>query len=409
MPKQNKQNIDRKTNKPNPLNTDGGLFNDPVFNRANEVRRDDDVIRSKQRTIYDIDYAVKYFIDTEIQPQIKSDQTLINVPVIFANGEKADNVRRLGYLRDEKGKLQSPLIMLKRNSVQERDTNKTLDVNRQYPGNHFIHKQRYNKRNRYEDLLFPIPQSEPVNSQEIYVIDIPKYVTLEYEMLLWCDFSTQMNDLIDQILPYNRYGWGNEGNKFHVSMGNVAFETVNTVGEDRLVRATVPLTVLGTLLAAQETRVETVRKMYSVKKVSFDVTVDVGDLNIFSTTTIPQAILQYQSNLLSGGTVLINGGGSSTTLDQTAFAYLIALTEKQATWQSATTVTVAAYAKVNPTTFTVATKNEFDIFINGQYLDKATYTWTPSDVAIQTIVFDTATLGYGIDPTDTVIIKGRWQ
>ena len=141
MPKINRNNIDRKTNKPNSLNADGGIFNDPILNRADHVRRDDDVIRSKQRTIYDIDYAVKWFIDNEIQPQIKTDQSLINVPVIFANGEKADNVRRLGYLRDEKGKLQSPLIMLKRNSVQERDNNKTLDVNRQYPGNHFIHKQ----------------------------------------------------------------------------------------------------------------------------------------------------------------------------------------------------------------------------------------------------------------------------
>jgi hypothetical protein len=192
-------------------------------------------------------------------------------------------------------------------------------------------------------------------------------------------------------------------------MGSTSFETVNTVGEDRLVRATIPLTVLGTLLAAQETRIETIRKMYSIKKVSFDVTVDVGDLNIFSTTTIPQAILQYQSNLLSGGTVVINGSGGSTTLDTSGFVYLIAITEKQATYSSSTTVTVSAYAKTNPVTFTVASVNEFDIYINGQYVDKATYTWTPSDVATQTIVFDTNMLGYGVDATDVVIVKGRWQ
>lgn len=409
MPKQNRRNIDRKTNKPNPANTEGGLFNDPIFDRADHVRRDDDVIRSKQRTIYDIDYAIKYFIDNEIQPQIRADQTLIPVPVIFANGEKADNVRRLGYLRDEKGKLQSPLIMLKRNSVQERDNNKTLDVNRQYPGNHFIHKQRFNKRNRYEDLLFPIPDRQPANSQELYVIDIPKYVTLEYEMLLWCDFSTQMNDLIDQLLPYNRYGWGNEGNKFHVSYGSTSFETVNTVGEDRLVRATIPLTVLGTLLPAQETRVDTIRKMYSVKKVSFDISVDVGDLNIFSTTQIPQAILQYQSNILSGGTVVINGSNGSSTIDANTFTYLVAVTEQQATYVSSTSVSIAAYAKVNPITFTIATKDEFDIYINGQYVDKSVYNWTPSDITTQLIIFNTSMLGYGIDPADVVIIKGRWQ
>jgi hypothetical protein len=41
---------------------------------------------------------------------------------------------------------------------------------------------------------------------------------------------------------------------FKQQLGQFAFETVNTVGEDRLVRATIPLTVLGTLLSEQEVR-----------------------------------------------------------------------------------------------------------------------------------------------------------
>jgi hypothetical protein len=89
--------------------------------------------------------------------------------------------------------------------------------------------------------------------------------------------------------------------------------------------------------------------------------------------------------------------------------YLISLTERQATYINSTNVTINAFAAVNPVTTLVATKDEFDIYINGQYIDKAAYTWTPSDVATQTITFNTALLGYGIDPTDTVIIKGRWQ
>ena len=109
MPRLNRQNIDRKTNKPNPNRTEG-LQNDLLLNRAEQVRRDDDVIRSVKRTLYDIDYAIKWYIDNEIQPQIVSQEQMISVPVIFANGEKWDNVRRLGYIRDEKGMLQSPVI-----------------------------------------------------------------------------------------------------------------------------------------------------------------------------------------------------------------------------------------------------------------------------------------------------------
>ena len=44
----------------------------------------------------------------------------------------------------------------------------------------------------------------------------------------------------------------------------------------------------------------------------------------------------------------------------------------------------------------------------GQYIDKAGYTWTPSDVGTQTIEFITGVLGYSLEATDSVIIKGRW-
>jgi hypothetical protein len=401
MPKFNRENIDRKTNKPNPTTTEG-LTPDQLLNRSMQTRRDDDVIRTKQRTVYDIDYAIKWYVDNEIRPQIESNKEIIPVPVIFANGEKWDNVRRLGYLRDEKGMLQSPVIMLKRGSVMERDTQRTLDVNRPQTGNYLTHKARYNKRNQYEDELFPIPTNQPQSSEKIYVIDIPKYVTVEYEMMLWCDFSTQMNALVDQILPYGRFSWGNEGNKFPTAIGQFSFETVNTVGEDRLVRATVPLTVQGTLLSAQESRISTLKKMYSVKKLTFDSVVDV-DVDLFSTTTVPAPILRIAS---TAQTIRVTGA-TTGTLDAATLSYLTELSDQIATWSTSTTVTVSTAAATNPVTGAAATKNEFNVYINGQYIDKAVYTWTPTTTT-QSIVFDTSTLGYTIDSTDTIIINGRW-
>ena len=406
MPRLNRDNIDRKTNKPNPVRTEG-ITDDLILNRADQTRRDDDVIRTAQRTLYDIDYAIKSYIETEMRPQVTADGKLIPVPVIFANGEKWDNVRRLGYLRDEKGMLQSPVIMLKRNSAAERDTQRTLDVNRGDSNNQLVYRSKYNQRNRYEDELFPMPINEPQPSEKIYVIDIPKYVTIEYDMMLWCDFTSQLNDLVDQILPYGRFAWGNEANKFPTTLGQFSFETVNTVGEDRLVRATAPLTVQGTLLSAQETRISTLRKNYSIKKVTFEQVIDVAG-DIFSSTIVPAQILQSQAIISSGGSILVNGGGSTTSINAATFAYLTNLTDQQATYSNTTTVTVAATAAINPVTLLVATKNEFNVYINGQYIDKVVYTWTPSDVTNQTIIFNTATLGYTIDPSDVVIINGRW-
>ena len=45
MPRLNRQNIDRKTNKPDPIRTEG-LTPDLLLRRSEQTRRDDDVIRT---------------------------------------------------------------------------------------------------------------------------------------------------------------------------------------------------------------------------------------------------------------------------------------------------------------------------------------------------------------------------
>ena len=400
MPIFNKQNIDQKTNKPTTIGSPN-----VTLNRSLQTRRDDDVIRSPKRTLYDIDYAIKWFIENDIRPQITADQTLIDIPIIYANGEKWDNVQRLGYLRDEKGMLQSPVIMLKRNSVIERDNIKTLDVNYNPNENVLTYRSKYNERNRYND---PMPNigNQGAAQDKIYIINIPKYVTIEYDMMIWCDFTMQLNDVVEQILPYGRFSWGNGPEKFPTTIGSVNFETINTVGEDRLVRATIPLTVLATLLPESEARISTIKKMYAIKKVVFDTNIYVSS-DLFSTTAVPSNILQMQSHINNGGTAQMFGA-TSGILTADIINYLTSLTEQIATYSNSTTVTVSASAGTNPLTGLAATKNQFDVYINGQYIDKAIYTWTPSNTTSQTIVFDTSILGYTIEATDTIIVNGRW-
>ena len=400
MPIFNKQNIDQKTNKPTTIGSPN-----VTLNRSLQTRRDDDVIRSPKRTLYDIDYAIKWFIENDIRPQITADQTLIDIPIIYANGEKWDNVQRLGYLRDEKGMLQSPVIMLKRNSVIERDNIKTLDVNYNPTENVLTYRSKYNERNRYND---PMPNigNQGAAQDKIYIINIPKYVTIEYDMMIWCDFTMQLNDVVEQILPYGRFSWGNGPEKFPTTIGSVNFETINTVGEDRLVRATIPLTVLATLLPESEARISTIKKMYAIKKVVFDTNIYVSS-DLFSTTAVPSNILQMQSHINNGGTAQMFGA-TSGILTADIINYLTNLTEQTATYSNSTTVTVSASTGTNPLTGLAATKNQFDVYINGQYIDKAIYTWTPSNTTSQTIVFDTNILGYILTATDTIIVNGRW-
>jgi len=151
----------------------------------------------------------------------------------------------------------------------------------------------------------------------------------------------------------------------------------------------------------------TVKKMYSIKQVSFTNFVDItGDL--FGSTQVASNILQAQSFVANGGQLFAQSGNTSIQIGVAAMTYLTNLTDRIATYSNSTTVTVSSFAAVNPVTNTTATKNEFDVYINGQYIDKVVYTWTPSDILSQTIVFDTAVLGYTIDATDVIVINGRW-
>ena len=43
---------------------------DQILNRANEIRRDDDIIKTPKVTIEDVDWALMSFLRDEIKPQI---------------------------------------------------------------------------------------------------------------------------------------------------------------------------------------------------------------------------------------------------------------------------------------------------------------------------------------------------
>ena len=301
--------------------------------------------------------------------------------------------------------LQSPLIILKRNSLQERDQLKKLDVNRFISGNQITYRQQYNKRNQYQDQFFPIPIQKREQSEEFYSINIPEYVDVEYDLLMWTDFTTQMNELVEQLMPYGGFAWGNESNKFRTHIRTMSFETVNTVGNDRLVRCTVPLTVNGTLLAEQEQRISTLQKRYSIKKLLWQIIIDVED-DIFASTEVPQAVLGARVVVSSASN---NNSSESVEIDSNAMTYLTKLIDQFGIFVSENTININTAAAVNPTNLLPATKNEFNVYINGQYIDKQMYNWTPSTAGTQTIVFDTNLLGYGIEDSDTITVNGRWN
>lgn len=399
----NRKNIDRITNKPH-LNT---AYQD-VHNRSQHVRRDDDVIRTPKKTLYDIDYGVKWFIENEIQLQTNHGDELLKVPVIFANSEKWENVRKLGFVRDEKGKLQAPLVLLKRNNVQERENEKKLDINKDLVDTQILEMTRHNLRNRFETPLDQLIGKSNSMSNELFLMNVPRYVNVTYELLMWTDFTSQMNDLIDQMLMYSGMAWGNEDNRYQTFIRGFQFETINTITNDRIVRASTSLDVKGYVLSEQKFKKETLKKAYSIKKVSFDTIIDVP-YDIFSTTYIPPDLVQYRSQVIDGRGLSVQTTSGTIQLDEEIMNYIIKVKDKKGIVQDSNTVLVPGSAAINPITSIAATKEEFDIFINGVRIDKSAYNWNPSVNVTQNITFDTNILGYELESDDTVIVYGRWQ
>ena len=88
-----------------------------------------------------------------------------------------------------------------------------------------------------------------------------------------------MNSLVEQIMPAGGFAWGTTW-KFPTVISDYTFETVNTTSEDRIVRATLPLTSRATLLMPSELRKSTIEKRYSIKRISFGNEFETDNTNI---------------------------------------------------------------------------------------------------------------------------------
>ena len=238
--------------------------NDPINHRVDQIRRDDDTVKTPKITIEDIDFAMISYIRDVIKPVVVENESVIDVPVMYANGETFAQIQTKGFMRDAKGKIMTPLISITRSSIAERDP-RTLGVNQNPDGNGFVYRTKYNNINKYD--RFSLQQNKtPV--QEYYIVPVPEFLDVSYEIVLWTTYTTQLNSLIEQIMPLNGFAWGTTY-KFPVYISDYSFETTNTGTDDRIVRARIPFIAKGTLLMPFELKTSNVQKQFSLKRITF--------------------------------------------------------------------------------------------------------------------------------------------
>lgn len=224
-----------------------GLISNPLDtqkeNRALEIRRDEDDQPSFKIGLQDIDEAIFYYFEHHIKPEIKLNAgERKSVPVIYGSPELWKSVQKDGYYRDKNSKIQTPLIMVKRTSVEKRrDLSNKIDPN--FPQVYQTFSQAYSNRNQYDRFSL---LNNRIPQKEFYTVVMPDYINLTYEGLIWTDFVEQMNGIVEAV-NYASDGYWGDMNKFKFrttvsSFGNTVEVSTN---DNRLVRTSFSLNILG--------------------------------------------------------------------------------------------------------------------------------------------------------------------
>lgn len=272
------------------------------FNRETQMRRDNDTVKLPKIGLYDIDYGIYYHLKDVWKPQIIDNDVAISVPVMFSSGEKWAQIRANGFLRDKDKKVQSPLMVIKRNNI-EQDSRLSLFPGQVWGGNSTLYPSTkvipYKRSGMQFDKISG--QYQTKESIEYYIVDLPEYIRVTYDLILWTDLQEQMNVLIQGLIPMSGHMWG-DFYKFRTQVQSITPETVNVPGEDRLIKTTVSLYVDGYLRNEFEYQSAKIQKMFSVKKVRFmeegseqilfNQINDINEPSVENTANIPQTELK---------------------------------------------------------------------------------------------------------------------
>ena len=243
--------------------------NRPGINKGTHTSRKDDTVQDVSISLQDHDEAIMYYFNNVIKPSVIVNRDRTPVPIIDGSPERWKGVQKDGYFRDKEGKLQVPLIMFKRDSVEKRrDLGNKLDANN--PQLFYTFQEKYTKRNRYDN--FSVLQNR-IPQKERFAVVIPDYIILQYTCTIWTDYVAQMNKLIEMINYTSDSYWGDADRfKFNAKIDTYNNTTVVAQGENRVVKTNFGLTNQGYLVPDslnKKLASENMLKTYSKSVISF--------------------------------------------------------------------------------------------------------------------------------------------
>lgn len=263
--------------------------------------------------IQDIDEAIFYYFQNVVQPSVIQNGQRLPVPIVYGSQEKWKSFQKDGYYRDQLGKIQAPLIMFKRNSIDKnRQIANKLDANN--PQNFGVFTKKYTPRNSYDNfkvLNNRIPQ------QEYYAVVMPDYLTVTYTCVVFTYYVEQLNKIIEAMEYASDAYWGNpQRYQFKAMIDSFGFQTELVDNDERIVRSTFDVKINGYIIPdILQKDITAIKKFSNKTKVIFSVeTTDVDA--IFEGNVVGDRIIT-QDPARQRKTTFVNGteGGDTTIGD----------------------------------------------------------------------------------------------
>lgn len=239
-------------------------------NRAYEKRRDTDDLEDLSIGIEDIDKAIKYQFEERFNMEISQNGQNVRVPVIWNSPDDWAWARGLdGRVTTLQDRILFPLLIIERGSIS-RDA--TLDgqntrFNLTPEAGVYLDSRNEDPKNKFDDFKRQTDRT-PVKKQ--YVVQVPKYLEIQYNIKMFTEKIHQMNRLVERIMNFSHEYWGNPNElSFRTKVENIDPQVENTDQDSRYVRAEFSITVNGYIIPKDMIYEATTKKIHTVSKVVF--------------------------------------------------------------------------------------------------------------------------------------------
>tara|TARA_R110000822_G_scaffold46909_3_gene124749 strand:+ start:2730 stop:3587 length:858 start_codon:yes stop_codon:yes gene_type:complete len=247
-------------------------------NKKRELQRSvkDDNVKRFTLGLRDIDESIFYYFNNVIKPSVMQNNAQKTVPVLYGSPERWHAVQKEGFYRDKNGKIQLPLIMVKRDSIEKnRALGNKMDANN--PTQFGVFEKKWSKKNVYD--RFSALNSRSI-VKEYQGVVMPDYVNIVYSCVIFTQYIEQMNKLIEGINYASDAYWGDPDKfSFRAMIDNYTTSTTLNQGEDRTVKTEFNINLLGHIVPDGINTLPQGSMKFSNKAAVFFGTEVVGNIN----------------------------------------------------------------------------------------------------------------------------------